>query len=260
MTGAISAVLFLDQRGKPVLMRDFRCAVLTASPRGEQAGHDDRSRVPIGPRDLHRFGSPRAAAAHPPPPLPCRQPCLAPRCRGDVPLAKVADRFMAKVNELEEAGAVAPVILDGKLSFIYVQYSNLYVLALTQTNVNAAATLVFLHKLIEIFKHYFTEVGGAQERGASAATLRRARTRSPPHHACLAPAVQLEEESLRDNFVIAYELLDEVMDHGYVQASWQRWRGAQSCRAVRLVAMLLCCCLLPLQQLGFGSCAVPSAC
>ncbi len=27
MTGAISAVLFLDQRGKPVLMRDFRCGV-----------------------------------------------------------------------------------------------------------------------------------------------------------------------------------------------------------------------------------------
>lgn len=92
------------------------------------------------------------------PPLPTRRRLLT-HCRGDVPLAKVADRFMAKVNELEEAGAVAPVVLDGKLSFIYVQYSNLYVLAVTQTNVNAAATLVFLHKLIEIFKHYFQEVG-----------------------------------------------------------------------------------------------------
>jgi AP-1 complex subunit mu len=29
--------------------------------------------------------------------------------------------------------------------------------------------------------------------------------------------LQLEEESLRDNFVIAYELLDEVMDFGYPQ-------------------------------------------
>jgi len=27
----------------------------------------------------------------------------------------------------------------------------------------------------------------------------------------------LEEESLRDNFVIVYELLDEVMDFGYPQ-------------------------------------------
>lgn len=79
---------------------------------------------------------------------------------GDVPLAKVADRFMAKLNELEEAGGAAPppILLDGSLSYVYVQYSNLYLLAVTQGNVNAAATLVFLHKLIEIFKHYFHEV------------------------------------------------------------------------------------------------------
>lgn len=32
-------------------------------------------------------------------------------------------------------------------------------------------------------------------------------------------ALQLEEESLRDNFVIAYELLDEVLDFGLFQAS-----------------------------------------
>lgn len=46
-----------------------------------------------------------------------------------------------------------------------------------RSNVNAAAVLVFLHRILDVFKHYFTE---------------------------------LEEESLRDNFVIAYELLDEV--------------------------------------------------
>ena len=28
---------------------------------------------------------------------------------------------------------------------------------------------------------------------------------------------ELEDESLRDNFVITYELLDEIMDHGYPQ-------------------------------------------
>ncbi len=30
---------------------------------------------------------------------------------------------------------------------------------------------------------------------------------------------ELEEESIRDNFVITYELLDEVMDFGYPQIS-----------------------------------------
>ena len=46
-----------------------------------------------------------------------------------------------------------------------------------RANVNAAAVLAFLHSVLDVFKHYFSE---------------------------------LEEESLRDNFVIAYELLDEV--------------------------------------------------
>ena len=57
------------------------------------------------------------------------------------------------------------------------QYSNLYLVAVARDNINAASILLFLHKLREVFVHYFNE---------------------------------LEEESLRDNFVIAYELLDEV--------------------------------------------------
>lgn len=65
---------------------------------------------------------------------------------------------MAKLNELEELGRVSPVIQDETTNYIYVQYSNLYLLALARTNVNAAAILAFLHKLIEIFKHYFREV------------------------------------------------------------------------------------------------------
>jgi AP-1 complex subunit mu len=61
------------------------------------------------------------------------------------------------------------------------QYSNLYLLAMCRANVNAAAVLAFLHSVLDVFKHYFSE---------------------------------LEEESLRDNFVIAYELLDEVLCAG----------------------------------------------
>lgn len=85
-----------------------------------------------------------------------------------MPLAKVADRFMARLNELEESGGATPVLLDadGKLSFVYVQYSNLYLLAVARSNINAAAVLVFLHKLIEIFKHYFHEVRRGGDSGA----------------------------------------------------------------------------------------------
>ena len=93
--------------------------------------------------------------------------------RGDVPISCI-ETFMTRLHEMEEAG----------ISFVYVQYANLYLMAVTRCNSNATAALLFLHKVVEIFKHYFTE---------------------------------LEEESLRDNFVIAYELLDEVMDYGYPQ-------------------------------------------
>ncbi len=96
--------------------------------------------------------------------------------RGDVN-PKQAERFITKLNELEESGKVTPVILDEGVSYIYVQYSNLYLLAVAKNNINVGSILLFLHKLKEIFTHYFQE---------------------------------LEEESLRDNFVIAYELLDEV--------------------------------------------------
>lgn len=42
----------------------------------------------------------------------------------------------------------------------------------------------FLYKLVAVFRDYFGE---------------------------------LEEESIRDNFVVVYELLDETMDYGYPQ-------------------------------------------
>lgn len=45
---------------------------------------------------------------------------------------------------------------------------------------------MFLHRIVEVFTEYFKE---------------------------------LEEESIRDNFVIIYELLDEMMDFGYPQTT-----------------------------------------
>ena len=70
--------------------------------------------------------------------------------------------------------------------YLYIRHSNLYLLALTKRNTNATEILLFLHKLVEVFTEYFKE---------------------------------LEEESIRDNFVVIYELLDEMMDFGYPQTT-----------------------------------------
>ena len=59
-------------------------------------------------------------------------------------------------------------------------------LALSKRNTNAAEVIIFLHRLSSVLVEYFKE---------------------------------LEEESIRDNFVVIYELLDEMMDFGYPQTT-----------------------------------------
>lgn len=60
------------------------------------------------------------------------------------------------------------------------------VLAISKRNTNAAEVILFLHRLVQVLVEYFKE---------------------------------LEEESIRDNFVIIYELLDEMMDFGFPQTT-----------------------------------------
>lgn len=77
-------------------------------------------------------------------------------------------------------------LLISRAQYLYIRHNNLYLLALTKRNTNAAEILLFLHKIVEVFTEYFKE---------------------------------LEEESIRDNFVVIYELLDEMMDFGYPQTT-----------------------------------------
>jgi len=104
--------------------------------------------------------------------------------RGDVPMNCV-ERFSGHVLEADEADE-RPVWLEHGITYVYIKYNNLYIMAVTQRNSNAAMILLFLYRLVEVLKDYFKE---------------------------------LEEESIRDNFVITYELMDEMMDFGYPQIS-----------------------------------------
>jgi AP-1 complex subunit mu len=104
--------------------------------------------------------------------------------RGDVPMT-VAEKFSQYISETEEED-LRPVVVDNGIIFVYVKYNNLYLLAVTKRNANAAVIVLFLYRLVHVFKNYFKE---------------------------------LEEESIRDNFVIIYELLDEMMDFGYPQTT-----------------------------------------
>ena len=65
--------------------------------------------------------------------------------RGDIPL-KYADRFIAKVNELEDAGKLTPVITDEGVTYLYVQCERLKSLApkTTQTWLTASQPCTLL--------------------------------------------------------------------------------------------------------------------
>ncbi|VDM21299.1 unnamed protein product [Hydatigera taeniaeformis] len=105
--------------------------------------------------------------------------------RDDIDMG-VIEKFLSIVIEKEDEGQISPVIHYEGASFIYVKYNYLYLVALTKRNANAAVVFAFLYRLINIFLEYFKD---------------------------------LEEESIRDNFVITYELLDEIMDFGYPQTT-----------------------------------------
>ena len=77
-----------------------------------------------------------------------------------------------------------PVFTDKDTTFIWIKVNNIYIVSVAKGNPNVAMVLAFLYKMKDVFTQYFKE---------------------------------LEDESLRDNFVITYELLDEMMDHGYPQ-------------------------------------------
>ena len=75
--------------------------------------------------------------------------------------------------------------IDG-VSYIYLMHHSLYVVAITNINADASLILVFLGELLKVFTGYFGK---------------------------------LEEESIRDNFVVIHELLDEMLDFGYPQVT-----------------------------------------
>lgn len=105
--------------------------------------------------------------------------------RGDLP-PNYLECFIEKEKRDSNDSQTSPIIYDACLdvTFAYIRHNGLYILSTSKHRSDGSALLTFMLKLIDIFQYYFHSV---------------------------------EEESIRDNFVIIYELLDEVIDHGYPQ-------------------------------------------
>uniref|UniRef100_G1TZT2 AP-2 complex subunit mu n=1 Tax=Oryctolagus cuniculus TaxID=9986 RepID=G1TZT2_RABIT len=80
----------------------------------------------------------------------------------------------------------SPVTNIARTSFFHVKWSNIWLAAVTKQNVNAAMVFEFLYKMCDVMAAYFAKIS---------------------------------EENIKNNFVLIYEMLDEILDFGYPQNS-----------------------------------------
>ena len=95
----------------------------------------------------------------------------------------ISSNFQKKVLELEENN-MKPLFTINDVHYCWIRHKNIYLVAVSKRNPDICMIFFFLHRLVDLLIGYFN---------------------------------QLEEESIRDNFVLIYELLDEIVDHGYPQ-------------------------------------------
>ncbi|KAI1709015.1 adaptor complexes medium subunit family domain-containing protein [Ditylenchus destructor] len=86
----------------------------------------------------------------------------------------------------EDEGRSSPIVQNNDLNYIFIKHTNIFLVSLSKKNANAAMIFSWLYKCVDVFTCYFKD---------------------------------LEEESVRDNFVVIYELLDEMSDFGYPQTT-----------------------------------------
>ncbi|EEH23278.1 hypothetical protein PABG_05489 [Paracoccidioides brasiliensis Pb03] len=96
--------------------------------------------------------------------------------------SRLADVF--RIQVISNARVRSPILTLGSTTFSHVKHENIYLVAVTKSNANAALVFEFLYKFILLGKGYFGK---------------------------------LDEEAVKNNFVLVYELLDEILDFGYPQ-------------------------------------------
>ncbi|KAJ2378741.1 clathrin associated protein complex medium subunit [Coemansia sp. RSA 2607] len=96
----------------------------------------------------------------------------------------VADVFRVHVISSPASVVRSPVTTLGSTSFFHIRYDNLWLCAVAKNNASAAMVFEFLYRLLGLGVSYFG---------------------------------RFDEEAVKNNFVLIYELLDEILDFGYPQ-------------------------------------------
>jgi hypothetical protein len=89
---------------------------------------------------------------------------------------RLADVF--RIQVISNAQVRSPILTLGSTTFSHVKHENIYLVAITKSNANAALVFEFLYRLIALGKGYFGK---------------------------------FDEEAVKNNFVLVYELLDGLL-------------------------------------------------
>ena len=89
---------------------------------------------------------------------------------------RLADVF--RIQVISNAQVRSPILTLGSTTFSHVKHENIYVVAITKSNANAALVFEFLYRLVGLGKGYFGK---------------------------------FDEEAVKNNFVLIYELLDGML-------------------------------------------------
>lgn len=95
------------------------------------------------------------------------------------------DAFRLEVVQSKNVGV--PIVQIDDCSFLYSRQADLYLVGVTKMNANPALVFQYLYRMVDVFKAYF--------------------------HG------QFDENAVKDNLELIYELLDETMDNGYPQVT-----------------------------------------
>lgn len=89
---------------------------------------------------------------------------------------RLADIF--RIQVISNAQVRSPILTLGSTTFSHVKHENIYLVAITKSNANAALVFEFLYRLVTLGKGYFGK---------------------------------FDEEAVKSNFVLVYELLDGIL-------------------------------------------------
>ena len=94
---------------------------------------------------------------------------------------RLADVF--RIQVISNAQVRSPILTLGSTTFSHVKHENIYLVAVTKSNANAALVFEFLYRLIALGKGYFGK---------------------------------FDEEAVKNNFVLVYELLDGILNYALI--------------------------------------------